>query len=124
MRAAATFLVCAAATLSCGGPREAAGPVDRYPLTGSVVRLDPQRKIATIRHDVIKDSKGKVWMEAMTMDFPVRESSEFAKLTAGSRIRAKVFQRPSDFDYWIGEVEAPSPDTPSVDRAQPPVESK
>lgn len=111
------------ATFSCGDRREATGPVDRYSLTGIVVRLDPHRKVATIKHEAIKDSKGKVWMEAMTMEFPVKEGSQFAKLKAGSQIRATVFQRPSDFDFWIGEVKELSQTGPSVDAKHSPVDS-
>lgn len=78
------------------------GPVKRYELRGEVIRLDPQAKTATIKHEKIGD-----WMDAMTMEFPVKDAAEFAKLKAGDRIKATVFVK--GMDYWIGEVQPGPP---------------
>lgn len=77
----------------------------RYSLTGTIVRLSNDTHIAVIKHGPIKDSDGKVWMEAMTMEFPVRRRSEFSMLRVGQHIRATVHQRESDFEYWIDEIQ-------------------
>ena len=61
-------------------------PFSRYALHGEVLRLDPQGKIAAIKHGKIGD-----WMEAMTMEFPVKDQTEFDKLRAGETIDATVF---------------------------------
>jgi Cu/Ag efflux protein CusF len=42
-------------------------------------------------------------MEAMTMEFPVREKAEFAKLAQGQRIRATV--NVQDLDYWLTDIQ-------------------
>jgi Cu/Ag efflux protein CusF len=42
-------------------------------------------------------------MEAMTMEFPVRDQAEFAKLAPGKRIRATVHVQ--ELDYWISEIQ-------------------
>jgi Cu/Ag efflux protein CusF len=44
-------------------------------------------------------------MAAMTMEFPVRETADIAKMKTGLRIKAALFQRPKDFDYWIADVQ-------------------
>lgn len=80
------------------------GTVRRYPLAGEVIRLNTQHRIATIKHGRIAQSPQDVWMEAMTMDFPVPESSDFERLKEGARIRATVCSRQSDYEYWIREV--------------------
>jgi len=72
-------------------------PVREYQLTGEVVRLDLVHRVATIKHHAIKG-----WMEAMTMEYPVREKAEFAKLHVGDRITATVFVQ--DLDYWVGHI--------------------
>ncbi len=82
----------------------AEAPLQHYKMTGVVVRLDPGNKLATIKHEVIKDDAGKVWMEAMTMDFPVRDAQEFAKLKVDQAIDARVNQKPSDFDFWLDQI--------------------
>ncbi len=90
---------------ACGGSGKAAGPVDRYELEGEVMRVDEKAKLVSIKHGDIKSKAGKVWMAAMTMEFPVKEAKDLEKLKAGAQIRAAVFQQPSDFEYWIAEVE-------------------
>ena len=54
---------------------------------------------AVIKHDTIEG-----WMEAMTMEFPVRDKAEFAKLGEGKRIRATVHVQ--DLDYWLSDIQA------------------
>ena len=100
------ILICLAALLSCGGKPKTEGPVNHYYLTGKIVSLDPQTHSATIAHEDIKDANGKVWMKGMTMDFPVKDPAEFAKLRPGMAITARVTQRESDFEYWIDNIQA------------------
>ena len=45
---------------------------------GDVIGVDPKTQMATIKGDKIEG-----WMEAMTMEYPVKDKSEFAKLAAG-----------------------------------------
>jgi protein SCO1/2 len=99
-RSALIVITSALLTLSgCSSDKKGnAAAVKRYPVRGEVVRLEPQRDIAVIKHEKIEG-----WMEAMTMEFPVRDKTEFAKLTEGKRIRATVFVQ--DLDYWIAEIQ-------------------
>jgi protein SCO1/2 len=89
---------CLLVLAACGGEKKAEAPIQKYQLRGEVVRLEPERDIAVIKHDEIDG-----WMEAMTMEFPVRDKSEFAKLAAGKTIRATVYVQ--DLDYWIGDIQ-------------------
>jgi protein SCO1/2 len=73
-------------------------PLQRYTLRGEVVRLQPESLVAVVKHETIEG-----WMEAMTMEFPVREKAEFAKLHEGMRIRATVLVR--DFDFWLDDIQ-------------------
>jgi len=70
----------------------------RYKLTGDVLALNADTGMATVKGDKIEG-----WMEAMTMDYPVKDKSELAKLHAGDRITATVFV--SDTGYRIGEIQ-------------------
>ena len=72
-------------------------PEKRYKLTGDVVSLDPKTQTANIKGDKIEG-----WMEAMTMEYPVRDKAEFAKLAVGDRISATVFVE--DVKYYIGDI--------------------
>ena len=73
-------------------------PVKKYALHGEVLRLDTQGKIAAIKHEKIGD-----WMEAMTMEFPVKEQAAFDKLREGEKINATVFVQGNS--YWVGEIQ-------------------
>ena len=71
--------------------------VKQYELQGEILELDPQAKIAKIKHGKIGD-----WMEAMTMEFPVRPPADFTKLKVGQKVRATV--NVQDIQFWISEV--------------------
>jgi Cu/Ag efflux protein CusF len=77
-------------------------PPARYQMRGQVLRLDPSLHIAVIKHEKIEG-----WMEAMTMEYPIRDPQEFQKLRADENIQATVFVKGDD--YWVGEIrEAPA----------------
>ena len=75
------LLLLALALAGCG----AKNGTKRYPMQGDVVSVDPSAKTATIAAGKIDD-----WMDAMTMEFPVKPDSELAKLHPGDRIEATV----------------------------------
>lgn len=80
------------------GTAEASGaPIKRYTLRGVIIQLNPKIPSAVIKHSAIEG-----WMEAMTMEFPVKDRQEYAKLHEGDKITATVFVQ--DLDYWIGEI--------------------
>ena len=83
----------------CRKPVSEPAPIRVYSLRGEVVRLDSARRIATIKHEKIDG-----WMEAMTMDFPVREDRDLAALSPQRAVTAKVYVQ--DLEFWIGDVQA------------------
>ena len=108
MRRAFAFALCGVLA-SCRNSASLArgvddGTVERFRLRGVVVRRDVAHKIVTIKHGPIKNDSGKVWMEAMTMEFPVSKEPDFQALQMGASISAVVVSRASDFEYWIEEV--------------------
>ncbi len=109
MRVIVATCFCLVAAVSCGGRREDNVPVSQYDLAGTVVRLDAETRLAVINHQTIKDRNGGVWMEAMTMEFPVKDAREFAKLRPGAAITARVLQRPTDSEFWIDTIRVRSP---------------
>jgi len=93
------------ATLGCSGPKAGRGPTKEYLLSGKVIRLNERSRVVTVRHGPIRSASGQLWMEPMTMDFPVRDPAGFGKLKVGLKIRAKVKQQEDDYDYWIEQIE-------------------
>jgi Cu/Ag efflux protein CusF len=67
-----------------------------------VVALDPASKTATIKAGKIGD-----WMEAMTMEYPVKPDAEFAKLKVGAHIKATVVVE--DEKYYVTGIALSAP---------------
>lgn len=86
-------LALAVSTISCSENREPAASEKHYKMTGVVLGLDPKLQTAKINHGPIEG-----WMEAMTMDYPVRSRSDFSELHIGDHITAIVNVRGTDYD--------------------------
>lgn len=78
----------------CGAKQE---PTKRYPMQGEVKALDPTSKTANI-----KAGKIEGWMEAMTMEFPVKPEGEFAKLHVGDQVQGTVVVNGDS--YYVTDV--------------------
>jgi Cu/Ag efflux protein CusF len=106
----ALFLLLAACQQSTVKEEAKDEPVKQYAMHGEVLRLDAQGKIAAIK-------AGKVdgWMEAMTMEYPVKDQTEFDKLRAGEKINATVFVQGNS--YWVGGIHEDTAPSPSADPA-------
>jgi len=91
---------------SCAkSPSGAAGKnVEHYDLKGVVLRLRPEDKVAVIKHERIQNASGRVWMEPMTMDFPVANASEFQKLKPGQAVEGRLNQDLDTLDYWVDQL--------------------
>jgi Cu/Ag efflux protein CusF len=77
-------------------------PEKRYTLTGDVVGVDPKTRMAMIKGDKIEG-----WMEAMTMEYPVKDKAEFDRLAVGQRITATIFVGESA--YHLGQIQVIRP---------------
>ena len=81
-------------------------------MQGEVMKLDPAGQLATVKHGKIEG-----WMEAMTMEYPVKDKEEFLKLKVGEQIQAKIVVQGTD--YWIAEASpnsgTASPEPPAND---------
>jgi uncharacterized lipoprotein YajG len=92
----------------CGSRQETAAPaptqaasVKRYTLHGKVLSVNTTDKTAKIDAAEVPG-----WMSAMTMDYPVKESAELAKMAPDKNIEATVFVEGDNF--WLGEVKEAS----------------
>ncbi len=101
MRALTTFLAISFVLLltSCGGSAttEKASAEKRYELRGEVVKIDPANQVATIKHEKIGD-----WMDAMTMEFPIKPKTELDKLSPGDQITGTVIV--NGMDYHVSDI--------------------
>jgi len=104
-RLAALLVVLVASGCSRGGSggqaKGAGADVDsaerRYPLTGEIVRAEPERNVLVVRHDDIEGL-----MPAMTMEFKAA-AGDVALAQPGQRIRAELVA-PKDGDFRLEKV--------------------
>lgn len=68
-----------------------------YTLHGTVVKLDRDTNVATIKGDKVPG-----WMSAMTMEFPVQDRNQYLALHAGEKIDATV--NVGSEGYWLTNV--------------------
>ncbi len=80
-----------------GCQRNPPQPVREYQMRGEVVSIDPSSQTATVKHGNIEG-----WMEAMTMEYPIHDKQEFAKVKVGGKIQAKILVQ--GHEYWIATV--------------------
>lgn len=78
-------------------PQNASAEAKRYPLKGTVVAVDKAKKKATIKHEEIPD-----YMDAMTMDFPIREDWVWEDLIPGADIFAELVV--DENGYWLEKI--------------------
>jgi len=88
------ILLCTLALFSC----KKSSPARQYAMHGQILALSPQDHMATIKHEKIGD-----WMEAMTMEYPIKNEADFKKLAVGDRIDATVFV--NDSSYYVGNIQ-------------------
>lgn len=82
----------------------------RYSLKGTVVAVDKAKKKATVKHEEIPG-----YMDAMTMDFPVREDWVWEDLNPGADIFADLVVDADN--YWLEKIAisaAPNPNQPPL----------
>jgi Cu/Ag efflux protein CusF len=70
-------------------------------MQGEVKALDANAKTATIAAGKVGD-----WMDAMTMEYPVKPDAEFQKLHVGDKIEATVVV--NDPSYYVTDVKVAS----------------
>lgn len=85
---------------SCGSPKPKT-PERTCEIQGEVIRTDAQVRTAVIKHQKICD-----WMEAMSMEFPVRDPKDFELLKPGEHITATIHI--GDPEFWISGVRVAS----------------
>jgi len=97
------------------------GNLKRFPFKGKVVAVNKAKKSATIAHEEIKG-----YMDAMTMDFPIKDDWVWEDLAPESEIRAELVV--SSGDYWleqIGIIALPKPgETPLSNPSNPDITGK
>lgn len=96
---------------ACQKPKAptASAEAKRYPIKGKVVSVDKAKKKASIAHEEIPG-----YMEAMTMNFSIKDDWVWDELSKGAEVRGELVVDKGD--YWlenIGIVAAPRSDQPA-----------
>lgn len=86
-----------------------------YALKGTVVALDKAKKKASIEHEDIPG-----FMDAMTMDFPIRADWVWDDLTKDALIRADLVVDNARGEYWLENIAIVA--APNPNKSAPPID--
>jgi len=78
-------------------PQAAKEPPKQYQMRGEIVRVDAQNKTATINAQKIEG-----WMDAMSMEYPIKDPQGLAAMHPNDCIDATVNVQGTDF--WVTDV--------------------
>lgn len=73
--------------------------VKRYALKGKVVKVEKAPRRVEVDHEKIEG-----FMDAMTMEFMVKDDANFDKLQVGDQITATLIYNPKDNRSWLEEL--------------------
>ena len=111
------ILVLAFSACTSSKPDSASGSKKQYELRGKVVTVDKAAGSISVNHEAIPG-----YMDAMTMDFPVKEPWVWDELIPGVQIRADlIVDNTADPPFWlenISIVSAPDPNAPQPQSKQ------
>ncbi|MSU57617.1 MAG: hypothetical protein EXS35_05465 [Pedosphaera sp.] len=97
-------------------PKSSLATQQIFQVKGTVVELQPAEKSIRIRHEAITN-----YMDAMTMNFDVRDTNELAGLAAGDTISFRMTVTATD--GWIDQIkklDAPKTNPPPAKPSLPP----
>lgn len=113
MRFISSYLIIVLLFTACQKPVEtASATAKRYSFKGKVISADRTAKKARIEHDAVAG-----YMDAMTMDFPIRANMVWDELKPGAELRAELVVDSAARDPYFLEniaiVAAPDPNQPA-----------
>jgi protein SCO1/2 len=88
----------------------ASADAKRYALKGKIVSVDKSKKKVSIAHEEIP-----AFMDAMTMDFPIRDADVLETMSKDAEIKAELIVDKGD--YWLENIiltSAPNPNQPAL----------
>lgn len=95
--------LCALLSTACAHKTISAKADKHYELSGRVTALDAKNHVATVDGAAIPN-----FMEAMTMEYPVKSEPEFDKLKVGEKIKAALTVH-EDNSYDLSDIRAQDP---------------
>lgn len=93
------LVVLLAISIGCTKKRPEFAVAHRYPLTGTVVSLNPKDQTASIDAAAIPN-----YMEAMQMEYPIASKAEFDSLRVGEKISATLNVNASNDEYNLSGI--------------------
>ncbi len=96
-----SFLI---AFTACAPKPQVSEPERHYPLTGQVVAIDAKNQTATIDAAAVPN-----FMEAMTMEYPIKTKADLEALHVGDKIAATVNVSASGGDYNLSNIRKQMP---------------
>lgn len=98
------LLFCLVALASCQQSKVSANPEKRFDVRGKITEVMKADKRIKLNHEAIKSADGKVFMDAMTMPFNVRDAQSLDKLNIGDQITAIYVVNENTSLSWLENI--------------------
>lgn len=79
-------------------------PERRFDVKGTVLAVDQNKKRIELDHEAIRDAAGKNFMDAMKMEFTVKDEQALARLAPGDQIQATMVYNDTNNLRWLEKV--------------------
>lgn len=101
-----TALACLVFAACQSGSRstQSKSPEKRFAVKGKVVAVEKEKKRLSLDHEAIRDESGRTFMDAMTMEFSVRDDSALEKLAPGDQIQATLVYNDTNNLSWLEQI--------------------
>ncbi|HWQ34562.1 MAG TPA: copper-binding protein [Blastocatellia bacterium] len=100
-----TALACLFAACQSGSrSTQSKSPEKRFAVKGKVVAVEKEKKRLSLDHEAIRDASGRTFMDAMTMEFSVRDDSALEKLAPGDQIQATLIYNDTNNLSWLEQI--------------------
>ncbi len=103
----ADLLLLCALLSACGSGNQKdriKSPEKYFAVKGRIVSIDKPGKTVKLAHEAIKDTAGKIFMDAMTMSFAIRDEQALEKLAGGDQVQATLVYNEASNLSWLEKV--------------------
>lgn len=89
---------------ACQPPAQSGSPEKRYEVKGKVISISKAERRVELDHEPIKDAAGRDFMEAMKMEFTLRDEQALEQLAPGDQVQATLVYDENTSLSWLEKV--------------------
>jgi Cu/Ag efflux protein CusF len=97
---------------ACQQTGQSGSPEKRYDVKGKVISVRKAERRVELDHEPIRDAAGKNFMDAMKMEFTLRDEQALERLAPGDQVQATLVYNENTSLSWLEKVTIIKPGRP------------